>query len=222
MPIPVRKTTETVAVDGTSLKGDLSLPENASGMVLFAHGSGSSRFSPRNQLVAAYLNDRGIATFLVDLLTPAEDQDYEMRFHIPLLAQRLKVVARWLLQQDACRQLPLSLFGASTGAAAAFITASEMPQVNAVVSRGGRPDLAMAALPKVQAPTLLIVGSLDTQVIWLNQKAFTALHCEKKFAIVPGATHLFEEQGAMEEVCRLATGWFQQCFQHTKQSTGGW
>lgn len=170
------------------------------GIVLFAHGSGSSRFSPRNQFVAKYLEKAGIPTHLFDLLSPEEDTQ-ERRFDIPLLAERL------LAEAKKVKEGPIAFFGASTGAAAALIAATKM-EVAAVVSRGGRPDLAMEVLPEVKAPTLLIVGGNDDVVIDLNKKAYDALACEKKLEIVEGATHLFEEPGALEKVAKLATVWF--------------
>ena len=194
------------------LKGDLALSAHAHALVVFAHGSGSSRLSPRNQMVANYLNEKGMGTLLFDLLTYEEDQVYNNRFDIPLLADRLKKVTRFLLKQH--QKLAIGFFGASTGAAAALIAAAEMPEVAAVVSRGGRPDLAMASLVDVKAPTLLIVGGLDVQVIELNETAYHALSCEKKLEIVPGATHLFEEPGTMDRVCELAADWFEKHMEH--------
>ncbi len=180
------------------------------GVVLFAHGSGSSRFSPRNNFVAAELRQAGMCTLLLDLLTGKEDQDYETRFNIALLTERLRHAARWLRASPATRALPLGVFGASTGAAAALQLAAGMPgEVSAVVSRGGRPDLAgIAALEQVRAPTLLIVGTLDTEVIALNKSAYRHLNCEKEITVVPGATHLFEEPGTLERVAELAGKWF--------------
>lgn len=196
-------------VGTVELKGDLSIPNKAKALVIFAHGSGSSRLSPRNQMVADYLNANGIATFLFDLLTPVEDRDYSNRFNISLLADRLEKASRWLMQQAECRGLSIGYFGASTGAAAALIAAANLPEVSGVVSRGGRPDLALEFLPQVKAPTLLIVGSFDVDVLRLNAQAFKLLNCEKKLEVIQGATHLFEEAGAMERVCEIATHWFQ-------------
>jgi putative phosphoribosyl transferase len=164
-------------------------------------------------MVASYLNEQGIATFLFDLLTHDEDRNYENRFNIALLAQRLKEVTRWIEQQKDYSPFRIGYFGASTGAAAALIAASELPQIAAVVSRGGRPDLAMIEIPLVKAPTLFIVGELDTQVLKLNEKAFQLLNCNKKLEVVPGATHLFEEKGAMEKVCVLAANWLEMHLQ---------
>ncbi len=194
---------------GADIDGDLALPPDPRGVVLFAHGSGSSRHSPRNRFVAAQLNAADLATLLVDLLTPEEDRDYERRFDIALLTRRLSDAARWLSRDRRTQRLPLGLFGASTGAAAALELAAAMPDdVTAVVSRGGRPDLAADALPRVAAPTLLIVGGRDFGVIELNEQAYARLRCTKRIAIVPGATHLFEERGTLDEVVRLATDWF--------------
>ena len=195
------------------LSGNLTVPENAAALVLFAHGSGSSRHSPRNQFVARTLNDAGLATLLFDLLTPQEEAtdvySREHRFNIGLLAERLAHATKWAKQQEETRDFRMGYFGSSTGAAAALVAAAEIPQdVGAVVSRGGRPDLAGDALPKVQAPTLLIVGGNDDIVIELNEMARDRTRCEVKLEIVPGATHLFEERGALEKVTRLATDWF--------------
>jgi len=202
-----------VTTGGVSLSGDLALPEHASGLVLFAHGSGSSRHSPRNRHVAQALQSAGLGTLLLDLLTPAEEQvdrvTSELRFDIGLLARRLMSAAEAMAAGAQTRQLPLGLFGASTGAAAALMVAAERPQwVRAVVSRGGRPDLSGAALPRVHAPTLLIVGGEDWQVIELNQAALRQIAAEKRLEIVPGATHLFEEPGALDQVASLAREWF--------------
>ena len=200
-------------LNDVQLKGDISIPQNAHSLVIFAHGSGSSRLSPRNQMVASYLNEHGIATFLFDLLTQAEDRNYENRFNIALLSQRLKEATQWIEQQKDYSPFRIGYFGASTGAAAALIAASELPQIAAVVSRGGRPDLAMIEIPLVKAPTLFIVGQLDTQVLTLNERAFQLLNCSKKLEIVAGATHLFEEKCAMEKVCVLAANWFEMHLQ---------
>jgi len=196
-----------------TLDADLNLPDNASGLVLFAHGSGSSRFSPRNRHVARQLNQAGLATVLADLLTPAEEavdeQTRHLRFDIALLAERLIDVTSWLGEQEQTKQLDIGLFGASTGAGAALVAAAQRPDVvRAVVSRGGRPDLAGQALAQVLAPTLLIVGGDDTQVIDLNRQAFVQLRGEKKLVVIPGATHLFEEAGALDSVAALARDWF--------------
>src|SRR5213080_4241374 len=195
------------------LSGNLTIPENAVGLVLFAHGSGSSRHSPRNQFVAHTLNAAGLATLLFDLLTPDEEATdmytREHRFNIALLAERLVHGTTWAKQQEQTRDLQLGYFGSSTGGAAALVAAAEIPpDVGAVVSRGGRPDLAGDALPKVEAPTLLIVGGSDDIVIELNEMARDQMRCEVKLEIIPGATHLFEEQGALEHVAKLASDWF--------------
>lgn len=195
------------------LEGNLSLPSGASGLVLFAHGSGSSRHSPRNRHVAERLNEAKLATLLVDLLTAEEERidqiTAKLRFDIGLLADRLVHATDWLRASRDASALRLGYFGASTGAGAALMAAAERPdQVAAVVSRGGRPDLAAPLLPRVRAPTLLVVGGADTQVIAFNRSALAALRCDKDLAIVPGATHLFEEPGALDEVADLATGWF--------------
>ena len=189
---------------------DLIVPQRAAGVVLFAHGSGSSRHSPRNKYVATQLREARLGTLLIDLLTPEEDETYRTRFDIGLLTQRLADAARSLAREPQTKDLPVGLFGASTGAAAALEVAAAMPEaIRAVVSRGGRPDLAShAALRKVKAPTLLVVGGDDTGVIELNEQAYAALGCVKHLAIVPGATHLFEEPGTLEEVARLAAEWF--------------
>jgi pimeloyl-ACP methyl ester carboxylesterase len=195
------------------LFGDLALPPGSQGVVLFAHGSGSSRRSPRNQAVAASLERAGLATLLLDLLTAAEDEREArgamLRFDVELLGRRLALAIDWLAREPATAALPLGLFGASTGAAAALIAAEARPdRVRAVVSRGGRPDLAAGALGRVRSPTLLIVGGADPAVLELNRRALERLACEKELAVVPGATHLFEERGALERVQELARSWF--------------
>jgi putative phosphoribosyl transferase len=195
------------------LSGNLNIPEGAAALVLFAHGSGSSRHSPRNQFVARTLNDAGLATLLFDLLTQHEEaidmRTGEHRFNIGLLAERLVDATSWAKQQKQTRDLRIGYFGSSTGGGAALVAAVEMPKdVGAIVSRGGRPDLAGDALPKVQAPTLLIVGGNDDIVIELNEMARDRMRCEVKLEIVPGATHLFEEPGALEKVAKLASDWF--------------
>jgi putative phosphoribosyl transferase len=193
-----------------TIEGMLEIPEHAVGLVLFAHGSGSSRHSPRNNYVAGVLRKAGVGTLLMDLLTPEEDRDYAQRFDIGLLTQRLLAAARWVGKQESALNLSLGFFGASTGAAAALETAALLGQgAKAVVSRGGRPDLASReALATVAAPTLLLVGGLDDGVIDLNQQAYDQLRCEKELVIIPGATHLFEEPGTLEEVARQAASWF--------------
>lgn len=203
----------TVTTDATDLQGDLALPIDAHGVVLFAHGSGSSRFSSRNRLVAGVLQQCGFATLLLDLLTGPEEvvdqHSRQFRFDIPLLANRLSGAVGWLQAQPATERLPIGLFGASTGAAAALITAADHPDaIRTVISRGGRPDLAGDALQRVQAPTLLIVGGRDEQVIDLNTHAQAQIRAYTELTIVPGATHLFEEPGALETVSSLACSWF--------------
>ena len=195
------------------LAGNLTIPDNVSALVMFVHGSGSSRHSPRNQFVARTLNDAGLATLLFDLLTPGEEamdlRTREHRFNIALLAERLLQATKWAKQQEQTQDLCVGYFGSSTGGGAALVAAAEIPHdVGAVVSRGGRPDLADDALPNVQAPTLLIVGAHDDTVIELNEMARDRMRCEVKLEIVPGATHLFEEPGALEKVAQLASGWF--------------
>ena len=204
----------TIDAGGVELHGTLTVPANPRGVVLFAHGSGSSRHSPRNRYVAGVLQSRGIATLLFDLLTKEEESvdqwTAELRFDISMLAQRLFDTTRWALLSDELKSLKIGYFGASTGAAAALVAAARLPDsVRAVVSRGGRPDLAGDVLESVHAPTLLIVGGNDEQVIELNRIALEKLHCrDKEMAIVRGATHLFEEPGTLEEVARLAANWF--------------
>jgi putative phosphoribosyl transferase len=195
------------------LSGNLDIPERVVALVLFAHGSGSSRHSPRNQFVARTLNNAGLATLLFDLLTQKEEaidmHSREHRFNIGMLAERLVHATKWTKQQEQTRGLRIGYFGSSTGGAAALVAAAEIPKdAGAVVSRGGRPDLAGEALPKVQAPTLLIVGGNDDVVIELNEMARDQMRCEVKLEIVPGATHLFEEPGALEQVAKLASDWF--------------
>ncbi|MDR7579997.1 MAG: dienelactone hydrolase family protein [Armatimonadota bacterium] len=202
-----------VPLDGAGVFGDLSVPRGARGLVLFAHGSGSSRFSPRNRFVARRLQERGLATLLLDLLTAQEEQEDagtgRYRFDVTLLADRLLRAVAWTANHDDLRGLRVGLFGASTGAAAALRAAAADPEgVAAVVSRGGRPDLAREVLLLVRAPTLLIVGGADEPVLQLNREAFRLLTCEKRLEVVPGAGHLFEEPGALERVADLAADWF--------------
>lgn len=202
----------SLPINGSEIEGTLVLPANAHGIVLFAHGSGSSRHSVRNNFVAKILNDEGMGTLLLDLLTQEEDQDFRARFDMALLTQRLLAATRWVKTQAATQHLPVGYFGASTGAAAALQAAAALGGgVKAVVSRGGRPDLAgQRELTRVKAPTLLLVGGRDESVIEMNQMAYALLPCHKKMVIVPGATHLFEEPGALEEVAQLAAQWFAQ------------
>ncbi|MDA9440211.1 DeoR family transcriptional regulator [Bradyrhizobium sp. CCBAU 51745] len=204
-----------VSIPPFGLPGGLCVPGNPRGLIVFAHGSGSSRFSPRNTAVAEALNERGFATLLFDLLTPQEEQDRSKVFDVGLLAGRLVAAVNWLEGQTrAIASLPVGLFGASTGAAAALTAAARLPDsIAAVVSRGGRPDLAGEALPLVRAPTLLIVGGSDLGVIELNEGALARLRCPRALAIVPGATHLFPEPGAMEAVIEHAGGWFERYLQ---------
>jgi len=210
MPQPELLGSQAVSIaDGpVRLDGLLSIPLGAKGIVLFAHGSGSGRFSPRNQHVAATLVEAGLATLLLDLLTEAEAADRAKVFDIALLADRLRVSARWVVGEPTTAALRIGYFGASTGAAAALVAATDPPAVGAIVSRGGRPDLAGDALELVRAPTLLVVGGWDRAVIPLNQAALRRLRCEKSLVIVPGATHLFEEPGKLDEVARHAVAWF--------------
>lgn len=212
----------TIPAGEVTLEGDLIVPESARGVVLFAHGSGSSRFSPRNRFVANHLVDHGFATLLMDLLTEDEeridDVTRHMRFDIPFLAERLSHAIDWLTRDRTTRDLPIGLFGASTGAAAALISAVQRTgDVKAIVSRGGRPDLAGTWLPMVTAPVLLIVGGNDDVVIQLNRQASDMLRSAKQLAIVSGATHLFEEPGTLEKVAALAAGWF---LQHLADTSG--
>ena len=202
-----------IPVGRALLSGNLTIPENAIALVLFAHGSGSSRRSPRNQFVARTINRAGLGTLLFDLLTPEEEaldiHTREHRFNISLLVGRLVDATEWVRQQKETRDLHIGYFGSSTGGAAALVAAAEIPQdIRAVVSRGGRPDLAGDALPRVQAPTLLIVGGNDDVVIELNEMARDQMRCEVRVEIIPGATHLFEEAGALEHVAKLARDWF--------------
>ena len=207
----------TVAAGDVTLEGNLAVPPDARGIVVFAHGSGSSRFSSRNRYVAGVLNEGGLATLLFDLLTAEEHKvdvlTRELRFDIPLLSRRMVATVDWLGSESAVSSLPIGLFGSSTGAAAALNAAAERPaRVAAVVSRGGRPDLAMASLPGVESPTLLIVGGLDWQVIEMNRAAEAALKAPCRVEIVEGATHLFEEPGTLEQVAALARDWFLEYF----------
>lgn len=203
-------TLERIPVGQVHIEGMLELPVNVQSIVLFAHGSGSSRHSKRNNYVAQVLQNSGIGTLLLDLLTPEEDADYSTRFDIPLLTHRLLAAKDWIKADQRTRHLPIGYFGASTGAAAALQAAALTgAEIGAVVSRGGRPDMAGAsALEKVKAPTLLLVGGWDNEVITLNREAYEHMRCTKELIIIPGATHLFEEPGTLEEVARLAAAWF--------------
>lgn len=201
-----------IPADNVHIEGMLELPANARGIVLFAHGSGSSRHSPRNNYVARILHSGGMGTLLMDLLTSEEDMDYQVRFDIPLLTRRLLAATHWLQTEQQVKHLPIAYFGASTGAAAALQAAAVLGnKIKAVVSRGGRPDLAGADdLSMVTSPTLLLIGGLDDVVIELNQEAYSHMHCTKHISIIPGATHLFEEPGTLETVASLASDWFKQ------------
>ena len=214
VPAPTQYAASAVAIiaDEVRLPGELALRPDSKGVVLFAHGSGSSRHSPRNAYVARVLHDGGMGTLLFDLLTAAEDRDYATRFDIPLLTSRLLAATQWIARESPAAALPIGYFGASTGAAAALAAAAQVgKRIGAVVSRGGRPDLAGAdMLRRVTAPTLLIVGGRDSTVITLNREAYSCLTCEKTLHIVPGATHLFEEPGALEQAASVASDWFQR------------
>lgn len=213
--IQVQEQLVHIPMERITLEGSLTIPDEAHGVVIFAHGSGSSRHSPRNRAVAQELQQGHLATLLIDLLTATEEQEDlitgRLRFDVPLLADRLVAAMEWLSHQPHTRDLPIGVFGASTGGGAALVAASHKPElVRAVVSRGGRPDLAGDALPHVHAPTLLIVGGRDTPVISMNQSALDQLRCEKRLQIILGATHLFVEPGTLDEVARLAREWFEK------------
>ena len=206
-----------IPANGIEVEGALAIPADARGIVLFAHGSGSSRHSPRNNFVAQVLHSAGLGTLLMDLLTREEDAIYENRFDIDLLTWRLERATQWVMEQPESKALDIGYFGASTGAAAALQAAATFgASIGSVVSRGGRPDLAMAALGNVKSPTLLIVGGLDDVVIELNRRAYEKLQVERHLAIVPGATHLFEEPGTLQEVARLAADWFKGHLGHSR------
>lgn len=200
-----------IPLSSVTLKGELALPENALGIVVFSHGSGSSRFSPRNKMVGELMQQHGIGTLLFDLLTEEEDRAYENRFNIDLLVSRLIEATEWLMHYKMTKKIPVAYFGASTGAASALRAAAYFGKnIRAVVSRGGRPDLALNALPMVTAPTLLIVGQMDMPVIKINKLAFDQLKSIKEMKIIPGATHLFEEPGKLMEVAEMAIEWFKK------------
>lgn len=201
----------TIELGEVSLQGNLTIPENATGLVVFSHGSGSSRLSKRNIFVSSVLHKKGLGTLLFDLLTEEEDRVYETRFNIELLTKRLVAVTKQLDDHPKTATLNKGFFGASTGAASALLAATELKnEIKAVVSRGGRVDMAQEKLAKVTAPTLLIVGGDDDVVLQLNERAYTLLTCEKQLEIVPGATHLFEEPGTLEEVASLSSNWFRK------------
>lgn len=207
----LEKSNIKIPVNGVVLDAILTVPPQATAIVVFVHGSGSSRFSPRNNYVAEILQQAGLATLLFDLLTEEEDLTYENRFNIKLLTKRLEQVTEWLLKQPNTKNFKVGYFGASTGSASAIIAAAELRSgIKAVVSRGGRPDLAVDALMKITAPILLIVGGADTVVIELNQGAYDSIKGEKSLQIIPNATHLFEEPGTLEEVAKLACAWFKK------------
>ncbi|KAB1198621.1 MULTISPECIES: dienelactone hydrolase family protein [Haloferax] len=200
----------TIPADGVELDGDLGIPEGATGLVVFAHGSGSSRKSPRNNYVAEVIRKRGVGTLLFDLLTEREDETYETRFDIPLLVERLLAATEWIRSRDETRALKIGYFGSSTGAAAALLAAAELgEETDAVVSRGGRVDLADERLADVTAPTLFIVGGADEPVLGLNRSSYERLDCEKSLEVIPGAGHLFEDPSELEQVAELAADWFE-------------
>lgn len=220
--LKIEESQTVIPYGNVQLAGDLIIPAGAAGLAIFAHGSGSSRHSPRNQAVARYLQEHDIGTLLFDLLTESEEQEElytrHLRFNIPLLAERLVAASRWTERQEIARDLPLGYFGSSTGAAAALVAAAKLGnKINAVVSRGGRPDLAGEFLGQVKAPTLLIVGGDDEAVIELNEQAREKMSCARELVIVPHASHLFEEVGTLEKVAELASEFFLKQFQ--SQST---
>lgn len=212
----MKKRSVHIPISAGSLEGFLQIPLNAQGIVVFAHGSGSGRFSPRNQFVANHLNEQGIATLLIDLLTAREEEiderTKEFRFSIELLTSRVVQITDWLAKESETESLRVGYFGASTGAAAALGAAAVRPIVAAIVSRGGRPDLARSLLAQVKTPTLLIVGEHDPEVIQMNEEALKLLTCQKKLVIIPRATHLFEEPGCLEKVAQIASEWFSEHF----------
>lgn len=221
MPFQDKGQPITITKKGISLSGFLGIPPKVNGIVLFAHGSGSGRFSPRNRFVAEHLQQGGIGTLLIDLLMPAEAEDRENVFDIDLLADRVLVASAWLREHPRTKQLPLGYFGASTGAAAALQAAAQSPfQPTAIVSRGGRPDLAERWLPEITAPTLLLIGGEDQPVIEMNEQAYRLLLCPKQLTIIPGATHLFEEPGTLEQVAELALRWIQGHVAHSSGPSG--
>lgn len=210
------KKTINIKIDSFSIEGELTIPENAHGVVLFAHGSGSSRFSPRNVFVAEVLQNNNLATLLIDLLSKVEDLDYERRFDIDLLAERLIKITDWLKENEESKSFKIGYFGASTGAAAAIKAAVvRKNEISAIVSRGGRVDLAESELSRIESPILFIVGENDDFVLELNEIAYKKTNCEKELSIIPDATHLFEEPGALEEVAAQATKWFSKYLKET-------
>lgn len=213
MKPPLTRHTVIIPCADKRLKGELSIPERTYGLILSAHGNGSGRLSLRNRMLADYLNGKGFATLLFDLLTPDEYVDFDNRFNIPLLTKRLKIVTQWALQQEECKGFPIGYFGVSTGLAAALKVAMDLPEVKTVVSRGGRPDLAMDVLSQIKTSALFIVGELDADVLRQNKEAFDSMDCDKKLAVVPGATHLFQERGTMEQVCSMAVNWYENYMQ---------
>lgn len=206
------------SIGKVELEGNLMIPQDSKSLVIFSHGSGSSRFSSRNNFVANELQKQNISTFLFDLLTKKEDEIYANRFNIDLLTERLILVTKYMATLPQCADLKIGLFGASTGAASALRTAAKLPEIiNAIVSRGGRPDLAIDIAPIIKAPTLLIVGELDYDVLELNKKVYNVLTCDKKLEVVPGATHLFEEPGTLNQASKYATDWFNLHLQKIKK-----
>lgn len=215
MPSQQNEQPVTIRSEAVALSGVLGIPPKSKGIVVFAHGSGSGRFSPRNYFVAQHLQQGGVATLLMDLLMPGEEEDRRNVFDIDLLADRVLVTSAWLREDPRTTQLPLGYFGASTGAGAALQAAARAPfEIGAIVSRGGRPDLAERYLPQVTAPTLLLVGGEDYPVIEMNQQAYRLLRCPKQLSIIPGATHLFEEPGTLEQVAEQASKWFHEYLTH--------
>ncbi|WP_136718570.1 dienelactone hydrolase family protein [Halorientalis salina] len=209
--VPPTEDLVSIPADGVELEGMLELPADAPGVVVFAHGSGSSRKSPRNNFVAEVIRDRGLGTLLFDLLTEEEDRDRENRFDIPLLTDRLVAVTEWLREQEGLAEMSVGYFGSSTGAAAALRGAARLgDDISAVVSRGGRVDMASEVLTEIQPPTLFIVGGADTQVLELNREAYDQLTCDKEVHVVEGAGHLFEGEGELEEVATVAADWFEE------------
>ncbi|MBK9637631.1 MAG: dienelactone hydrolase family protein [Bacteroidetes bacterium] len=210
----------SIPIGKIKLEGELIIPNHSKSLVIFSHGSGSSRFSTRNNFVAKELHKQNISTFLFDLLTKEEDELYSNRFNIDLLTERLIIATKYMSTLQECSELRIGYFGASTGAASALRAAASLPKmVEALVSRGGRPDLAIDIAPKIKIPTLLIVGERDYDVLNLNKEVYEILICEKKLAVIPGATHLFEEQGTLNEAAIIAADWFNIFLQNEKKET---